>query len=121
MPQPQQKVVKNIQPRQRRRPPALSPEGRINRIIDAAYDLAEKQILEGTASSQVISKFLDLGTQKTKLEQEKLRHENELLHAKTEALKTAQRSEEFYKEVLKAFRSYSGQSTADEDEDYGDY
>ena len=56
--------------------PALSPEARENQMISLAVDLAEKQLIEGTASSQVITHFLKLGTTKAELEKEKLRKEN---------------------------------------------
>lgn len=79
-------------------------------MISAAIDLAAKQIAEGTASSQVITHFLKLGTTREKLEQERLRQENSLLKAKSEALASQARVEELYKNAMKAFREYSGQS-----------
>ena len=45
----------------RRHRPALSPEARENQMISYAVDLAEKQLIEGTASSQVITHYLKLG------------------------------------------------------------
>jgi hypothetical protein len=39
----------------RRRAPATTPEARENQLISLAVDLAERQLLEGTASSQVLS------------------------------------------------------------------
>ena len=51
--------------------PAMSEEGRENQLIAMAINLAEKQLREGTASSQVITHFLKLGTQAAKLEKEK--------------------------------------------------
>lgn len=104
----------------KRRPPAMSPERKISRCVSLAYDLAEKQLEDGSASSQIISKFLELGTKKAELELERARHENELLKAKTEALKAQARSEEMYKKVISAFRSYSGQPPIDEDDEYED-
>lgn len=98
--------------------PALSPEARENQMIAAAVDLAEKQLREGTASSQVITHFLKLGSSKEKLEREKLKQENELIRAKVESLQSAQRSEEIYMKALQAMRSYSGQD--DKDLDYED-
>lgn len=95
--------------------PALSPEARENQLISLAVNLAEKQLIEGTASSQVIAHFLKLGTVKSQLELEKLAHENELLKAKTELLESTQRSEELYENALKAMRSYSGSEVFDED------
>lgn len=103
----------------RRRPPAMSPEMKISRCVSLAYDLAEKQLEDGSASSQIISKFLELGTKKAELEIEKAKHETELLKAKTEALKSQARSEEVYKKAIAAFRSYSGQPPL-EDDDYED-
>jgi hypothetical protein len=74
-----------------------------------ASDLAEKQLLEGTASSQVITHYLKLGTQREQLEREKLTKENELLLAKTESIKSQQTQTELYAEALNAMRIYSGQ------------
>lgn len=90
--------------------PALTPEARENQLISAAVNLAEKQLLEGTASSQVITHYLKLGSSKERLEKEKLARENELLRAKTEALQSAQRVEELYANALDAMRRYNGSS-----------
>ena len=98
--------------------PAMSPEARENQMIAYAVDLAEKQLREGTASSQVITHYLKLGSSKERLEREKLERENELLRAKAENLQSAQRSEEVYKKALQAMRTYSGQQTDEEDDDY---
>lgn len=88
--------------------PALTPEARENQLISLAVDLAEKQLIEGTASSQVISHYLKLGSTKERLEKEKLEEENKLLRAKTEALQSAKRVEELYANAISAMRKYSG-------------
>lgn len=92
----------------KKRAPALTPEARENEMISLAIDLAEKQLADGSASSSVIVHYLKLGTTKEKLEKEKLRQENELLKAKTEALQSAKRVEELYSNALDAMRLYSG-------------
>ena len=46
--------------------PALTPEARENQLVSLAVDLAEKQLREGTASSQVITHYLKLGSTKRK-------------------------------------------------------
>ncbi len=89
---------------------ALSPEARENQLIARAVDLAEKQLIEGTASSQVIVHYLKLGTQKEKEEVEKLKRENELLIAKKEAYQSAKHVEELYSQAIEAMKSYSGNS-----------
>ena len=88
--------------------PAKTVEARESQLIGLAIDLAAEQLFEGTASSQVMTHFLKIGTMRAKLEMEKLRQENELLKAKTEQLASAQRIEELYKEALEAMRSYKG-------------
>lgn len=88
--------------------PALTPESRENQLIAKAVNLAERQLDEGSASSQVITHFLKLGTEKAKLEREKIKHENELLKAKTEAVQSTKRVEELYDNAIKAMKNYSG-------------
>lgn len=95
--------------------PALTPEARENQMISLAVDLAEKQLLEGTASSQVITHYLKLGTQRERLERERLEHENKLLVAKTEALQSAKKVEELYANAITAMRKYSGHGDSDDD------
>lgn len=77
--------------------PALTPEARENQMISLAVDLAEKQLMEGTASSQVITHYLKLGSTKERIEKEILEKQKELIDAKTQSLKSAQRLEELYK------------------------
>ena len=93
-----------------KRRPATTIEGRENQLISLAIDLAEKQLQEGTASSQVITHYLKLGSTKERLEKEKLEKENELLAAKTESIQSAKRVEELYQEALNAMKTYSGQN-----------
>ena len=94
--------------------PALSPEARENQMISLAVDLAEKQLIEGTASSQVITHYLKLGTAKEKLEREKLEQEIEMLRAKTKAMESAEEVEKLYRDALNAMRNYSGQGESDD-------
>ena len=94
--------------------PALTPEARENQLISLAVDLAEQQLREGTASSQVITHYLKLGSTREKLERERLEEENKLLRAKTENLQSMKEVEMLYKEALSAMRNYAGQGDADE-------
>ena len=106
----------------RARPPALTPEQRENELIGLAVDLAERQLREGTASSQVISFYLKLGSTREQLERDRLISENAMLRAKTEALESQRRTEELYANAIKAFQSYadiSGTCVVDEIGDDG--
>ncbi len=98
--------------------PALTPEARENQLISLATDLAERQLQEGTASSQVITHYLKLGSTREKLERERLEEENRLLKAKTKALDNAEEIKVLYEKALKAMRNYSGQDEDDYDEYY---
>lgn len=95
--------------------PALDPESRESQMINYAVNLAEKQLREGTASSQVITHYLKLGTQNSKLEREKLELEKELLKAKTEALQSSKRVEELYSKAITAMQVYAGKEIIEED------
>lgn len=111
---PRRKMNEEKKPR---RPPATTLEGRENQLISAAVDLAEKQILAGTASSQVVTHYLKLGSSREKLEQERLAKENELLAVKAEAMASQRRVEELYEGAISAMRSYTGQDPLDNDND----
>lgn len=101
--------------------PATTPEAREQQLISLAVDLAEKQLIEGTASSQVISHFLKLATEKERLEKEILESKRELMKAQTENLQAAKRMEELYANAIKAMQHYSGNDNPDyEDDEYED-
>ena len=101
---------------QRRGKPAETPENRENQLVSLATDLAEKQILSGQASAQVITHYLKLGSTREKLEQQRLAKENELLQAKVDQMSSAKRIEELYETALNAMRAYGGHDILDEDE-----
>lgn len=101
--------------------PATTVEGRENQMVSLAVELAEKQLREGTASAQVITHYLKLGTTREQLEQEKLSRENELLRSRTEAMESAKRVEELYGAALDAMRNYAGYGTQVEYEDQDEF
>ena len=88
--------------------PAMTMESWEDRLVYKLMGLAEKQIDEGTVSSQVLTQFIKLGSEKQKLELEKLKEENKLLRAKTEQLEAETRLEEKYDKAIKFFGLYSG-------------
>lgn len=111
---PKGKVVKSPNAARRMRP-ALSPEVRENQLVSLAIDLAEKQLAEGTASSQVITHYLKLGSTKERIEKEILEKQKDLIDAKTKALQSTQVVEKLYTDAIAAFRKYNGQSSQDDD------
>lgn len=87
-------------------PPAASPEERENQLIALAYDLVEKRLIEGTATSQETVHFLKMGSVRQQEELEKLRSENELLKARTESIQSDKATEQLYRDAIDAMRSY---------------
>jgi len=87
-------------------------------MIELADYLAERQLREGTASSQVIVHYLKLGSSRERLEQQKLALETELVKAKTDQIAEQQRSQEMFAEAIAAMRSYQGGVTPPADEDH---
>ena len=96
--------------------PALTPEARENQLISMAVDLAEQQLIDGTASSQVITHYLKLGSMKNKYEMEKLKAENELLRAKAKSIEDQADMKQIYTDAINAMKRYSGHG--DESDEY---
>ena len=97
----------------------LTPEARENQLIYLATELAEQQLKDGTASSQVITHYLKLGTTKERIEKEILEEQKKLISAKTEQLQSQKRVEELYANAIAAMRRYSGNGDMnDESEEY---
>lgn len=108
--------------KQIKRPPATTPEARENQLVSKAVDLAEKQLADGSASAQVITHYLKLGSSREKLEQERISNENSLLVAKREAMASAARVEELYGAAIDAMRAYAGHEAlkSEEAEEFDD-
>lgn len=96
----------------------LSPEARENQLISLAMDLAEQQLRDGTASSQVITEFLKRGSTKAQIEKELLEKQTELAAAKAESLKSAARMEELYEKAMKAMKRYGGNYDEEVDDEF---
>lgn len=94
-------------------PPAYDLINRESQLINAAYEVAEKRIREGSASDSLIIQFLKMGSQRERLERTILEKEAELKAAKTDSIRTAERIEEAYKNAISAFTKYR----IDDDED----
>lgn len=95
--------------------PALTVEARESQLVNLAIDLAEKQLREGTASSQVITHYLKLGSTKERLEKEILEKQKQLIEAKAQSINDEKDRKVLYKEAIEAMKRYSGHG-----DDYGD-
>ncbi len=89
------------------RAPPLTAEDAEDELISLAVDVARRRLLDGSASNQLVSEIIKMGTVKERLQKEKLQKENELLRAKTDSLKSQKNMEELYAKAIAAMRSYS--------------
>lgn len=101
---------------QKRMRPGLTPESRENQLISLAIDLAEQQLRDGTASSQVITHYLKLGSTKERIEKDILEKQRDLIVAKTKSLQSTERMEKLYDKAISAMRDYSGHGKVDDDD-----
>lgn len=90
--------------------PALTDEAQENKMIDLAVRLAEKQLRDGTASSQVITHYLKLGSTTTKLEKELLKKQIKFTEAKTKNASAADQNADLLNKAISAMQQYRGES-----------
>ena len=100
----------------KKRMPGRTVLSREEQLASLTYDLAEAQLLDGTASSQVMTHFLKVGASSHALEMEHLKAEIELLKGKLESLKRTDNLEQMYKDAVRATQVYSGQVKRKKDE-----
>lgn len=103
------------------RPVARTPDERENQLVEAATDLAERQLREGTASAQVITHYLKLGSSRERLEQERLKGEIYVAQVKAEHMASEMRTEELMRKALDAMRGYQGLPDPDEAEEFDEF
>lgn len=95
---------------------ARTPEAQENHMIALSMKLAEKKLKDGSASSQIVCHFLQLGTEKARLERAKLEAETRLAESKAEAVRSMQSSEQIVGDALAAFQRYQGTNFVPDDE-----
>ncbi len=98
----------------RKLPPPKTIEEAENQMIFLAMDLARKQLENGTASAQVITHYLKLGSSKERLDQQNISQDIKLKEAKTNAIQSSESAEELFSNAISAMSIYSGE---DEEED----
>ena len=105
-----------------RRRTARTPEEEENYMIRISVKEAEKQILAGKASSQLLTHYLKLAAarERERLEKEKLEKEIELLKVKADAIEASKQTEEMYREAMRAFGVYVGASEEEDSDEFYD-
>lgn len=95
------------------RPPAVTPEARELELQSLAFDLAEKQLRDGTASAQVQVHFLKANSERDRLEKERLRQDNLLAEARIQQIHSTTTQESLLKAAMAAFSEYRGDEVQD--------
>lgn len=111
------RTIHDEQPAPRRHTPARTPEEQETVLISKAFKLIERQIDDGTASSQILSQYAKLGSSRERLEQERLVNENAVMRKKLETMEAAIDLKNLMEDALGAFVGYQGGKTSDEDDD----
>lgn len=86
--------------------PAVDPESRERQLVNLAVDLAEKQLIDGTAPPSVINHFLRLASKREALERDILEKQAVLIKSKAENISKDRDAEELAKMAIDAMKSY---------------
>lgn len=89
-------------------PPAQDPVEREAQLINLAVNLAEKQLVDGTASPSVLTHYLKLATTREQIERDILEKQAKLITAKTDAIGQNKDTAELVSQAIDAMRIYSG-------------
>lgn len=95
-------------------------EGRERQLVALAVDLAEQQLRDGTASAQVITHYLKLGSTREKLEQERIMLENKMTQAKTDQIASQADQDQIAARAIEAMRTYGGHPSVPREDEYDD-
>lgn len=86
--------------------PPFDDDDFTQKLIALSYSQAREQLESKTASSQIVTHFLTLGSPATILKNEQMRLQNELLIEKIRSEKESQRLSGMVDQVLRALQSY---------------
>lgn len=88
--------------------PAMDPENREQQLVNLAVQLAEKQLIDGTAAPSVINHFLKIASKRETLEREILERQSKLIEAKAKQLGKGSETEELARAAIEAMKTYKG-------------
>lgn len=111
------RTVHDEQPAPRRRSPAKTPEEWESLLISKAQNLIEKQIDDGTISSTVLAIYAKGGTERDRLEKQRLVNDNAYLEQKVKTMAQAVDIKNLMEDALYAFQGYEGRTRSPVDED----
>jgi hypothetical protein len=92
------------------RKPATTPEAREQQLVSLAVNLAEKQLLDGTAAPSVINHFLKIASTRETIEREMLEKQSKLIEAKAQSISKDREAEDLAKAAIEAMKNYNSGS-----------
>ena len=104
----------------KRRSPAKTPLEREHVLVSKSLNLIERQIEDGSVSSTVLAIYAKAGTERERLEKERLTNENAVLRKKLETMEAAIDVKNLMEEALYAFKGYTGQKVVEDTDEYYD-
>jgi hypothetical protein len=90
--------------------PSTDPQAREQQLVNLAVNLAEQQLLDGTASPSVINHFLKLASTRETIEREILEKQAKLIEAKALSISKDREAEEIAKKAIEAMKNYNSGS-----------
>lgn len=98
--------VINIQDDDILRRPNDKPIDQEKRLINMAYNEAEKRFRDGTIADSTLNYFLKLGSEREKTERLILEKQAVLLETKAETMESNRNNEQIAKDAMEAIKSY---------------
>lgn len=89
----------------------------MQQLTAQAFDLAEKQLMDGTISPSTLNVLLKAGTIENELALENLRANNKLVKSKVDMIESDMDSKSNSAQALEAFRGYMGSVPSEDPSD----
>ena len=86
---------------------ALTPEGRMQQLTNQAFDLAEKQLQDGTIAPSTLNALLRHGTIESEIQLENLRAKKKLNESKINLIDSEIKGKGDSEAVIAAIRGYA--------------
>ena len=104
------KVIKLTDTKKRNSKPANDPEARERQLVSLAVNLAEKQLIDGTASAAVMTHYLKIASKRETLEREILEKQSALIEAKASSITKGKEADDLAKAAIEAMKNYNSGS-----------
>jgi len=88
-------------------PPALTPEGMLDKLTKKAFDVANRQLDDGTIAPSTLNALLRFGTTERELQLEAMKSNKKLSDSKIELIESEVKGKGDSEAVIAAIRGYA--------------